>query len=278
MTTNITNAWVEQFDSEVKLAFQRMGSLLRNTVRIKNNVVGNTVHFMTAGTGTAGGKDRHGLIPTMDGARTRPSGTMADRYASDYVDALDELGINHDERGVIRDTVVGALGRDTDTIILTEMATATATALTGFGTAAAFTEANTIGIMEQCGDADMPFDGNIFACVPWEGWGGLLAIDSFSSTDYTPGDAPFQKGVPTPSRHWLGINWFPHSGLLTDGTDDYFYVYHRSAMGHGMGADLSTSIWYDGNRDAYRVTGKMKHCSVKIDDLGVLQGIYDVSA
>ena len=40
MSTSISTAFIKQFESEVHMAYQRMGSKLRNTVRQVNNVKG----------------------------------------------------------------------------------------------------------------------------------------------------------------------------------------------------------------------------------------------
>jgi hypothetical protein len=43
MANTIDVAFIKQFESEVHMAYQRMGSKLRNTVRMANNVTGSTV-------------------------------------------------------------------------------------------------------------------------------------------------------------------------------------------------------------------------------------------
>lgn len=45
MATSITNAFITQFEAEVHMAYQRMGSKLKNLVRTVNGVNGNTVKF-----------------------------------------------------------------------------------------------------------------------------------------------------------------------------------------------------------------------------------------
>ena len=51
MANTISTAFITQFESEVHLAYQRMGSKLRNTVRTVSNATGNTVRFQKIGTG-----------------------------------------------------------------------------------------------------------------------------------------------------------------------------------------------------------------------------------
>ena len=65
MANTIDTAFIKQFESEVHLAYQRMGSKLRNTVRMANNVTGNVVRFQKIGTGSASTKSRNGLVTPM---------------------------------------------------------------------------------------------------------------------------------------------------------------------------------------------------------------------
>ncbi len=45
MSTSIDQAFVKQFEQEVHAAYQRQGSMLRGTVRVKNGVVGSSTVF-----------------------------------------------------------------------------------------------------------------------------------------------------------------------------------------------------------------------------------------
>ena len=53
MANTIDQAFITQFETEVHLAYQRMGSKLRNTVRTVSNVSGSTARFQKIGTGSA---------------------------------------------------------------------------------------------------------------------------------------------------------------------------------------------------------------------------------
>ena len=45
MASTITNAFITQFESEVHMAYQRMGAKLKNLVRTVNGVSGSSVKF-----------------------------------------------------------------------------------------------------------------------------------------------------------------------------------------------------------------------------------------
>ena len=64
MSTSISTAFIKQFEAEVHMAYQRMGSKLRNTIRQVNNVKGSQARFQKVGTGSAVSKSRHAQIPT----------------------------------------------------------------------------------------------------------------------------------------------------------------------------------------------------------------------
>src|SRR3546814_10870064 len=102
MSTSIELSFVKSFEAEVHEAYQRMGSKLRNTVRTKNNVQGTSTTFQKVGKGAASTKARHGKVPVMNVDHEPVEVQLADYYAGDWVDRLDELKTHIDERMVIR--------------------------------------------------------------------------------------------------------------------------------------------------------------------------------
>jgi len=96
MANTIDQAFITQFESDVHLAYQRMGSKLRNTVRQVNGVTGSTVKFQKIGKGAANTKSRNGDVTGMEVAHTNVTATLTDHYAPEYIDKLDELKTNID--------------------------------------------------------------------------------------------------------------------------------------------------------------------------------------
>jgi hypothetical protein len=118
MSTTIDQSFVKQFESDVHLAHRRMGSKLRNTVRTKTDVKGKSTTFQTVGAGIAGEKARHGQVPIMNLAHAPVECLLKDRHAGEYIDELDELKVNHDEKMVAAESGAAAVGRKSDDIIL----------------------------------------------------------------------------------------------------------------------------------------------------------------
>ena len=109
MANTIDQAFIKQFETEVHLAYQRMGSKLRNTVR-SSNVTGSVARFQKIGKGAANTKARNGDVTAMELAHTNVEATMADFYAPEYIDKLDELKININERQAVAQSAAAALG------------------------------------------------------------------------------------------------------------------------------------------------------------------------
>lgn len=275
MVTSIDTLFIEQFEREVHHEFQRMGSALRNTVRTKNNVRGSTARFNIAGTGVAGSKDRHGIVPIMNADRSKVTATLADRYAGEYIDKLDELKIEHDERQVAAQTVAAALGRDVDQILTTAMAATTNSANeTSADTWSDATEP--LSYMAAFGNNDVPFDGQLYFAVCWEAWADLIDINEFANQDYVPGDQLWFAGIT--AKRWLGFQYFPFSGLQVDGTGDKIQLaWHRSAIGHAIGQDFMLDVTWQGKEQAHLAVGSMSHGAIIIEDEGVLKDVYDIT-
>jgi hypothetical protein len=160
LSTSIDQAFIKQFEQEVHQAYQRMGSKLRNTVRVKNGVQGSSTVFQKVGKGSASTKARHGKVPVMNIDHTPIECQLLDFYAGDWVDHLDELKINIDERQVLANAGAFALGRKTDELILTALGQTTNVA--GAGTDG-LTKAKVLEAFEMLGDMDVPDDGQRYA-------------------------------------------------------------------------------------------------------------------
>lgn len=270
---DIDDSFVKQFESEAHIEYQQMGSKLRNTIRTKAGVTGESTTFQVIGNVDVGTKSREGKVPRSHPTHAPVEVTLADRYASVLIDDLDELKIQHDERGVQAKNIAAAMGKDTDDIITTAMdASANSN---NVSTAETFSAASTpIGMMEDFGNSSIPFDGELYAVVCWEAWGDLLDMDEFSNADYVQSENLWFEGVT--AKQWLGFKWFPHENLPKDGSNDAKnFFYHRSSCGHAIGADYSQRIDYLAEYDSNQVMAKMSHGAGLIDDTACIERVYN---
>mgnify|MGYP000010552213 CR=1 FL=1 len=266
MSTTVENSFIKHFQADVHLQFQQMGSKLRNTVRTKDKVVGSSTTFQTVGKGTASTKSRHGKVPVMNVTHTPVECPVYDYYAGDWVDELDELKTNANERMVVAKAGAYALGRKADELIIKELDTSTNYAGTG---ADALTKAKVLSAFEMLGEADVPDDGERYAVVGWKQWSDLMQITEFTNADYIGKDELPWKG--TQAKRWLGTLWIPHTNLTKDGSNiRYCYWFHKTAIGHTIGSDVKSDISWHGDRAAHFINNRMSQGSCLIDTSGVV--------
>jgi hypothetical protein len=261
---SIDVAFTKQFESEVHLAFQRMGSKLLNTVRRKTNVVGKSTTFQKIGKGIAGTKTRGGQVPILNLVHTNVECTLVDRYGGEFIDKLDELKIEHDERSAVTQSIAAALGRASDLDITTVTDTFTKeTTATGVVTQPKIEEA-----YEDFGDNDVPDDGMRFLAIAPQGWTDLMGLSAFASLDFVPeSDLPFPK-VGFSAKNWFSFHIFSFSGLSIPAGVRQNVAYHKSAVGHASGQDVAMDFTWQGKEQSHLAVGSMSMNAVIIDDIG----------
>jgi len=117
------------------------------------------------------------------------------------------------------------------------------------------------------GAANIPEDGGRYLAMNPKGFADLFLITEFASSDFV-GDQnlPYAGGMTM--KQFLGFNIFSTSAV-TAGKN---IAYHTSAVGLGIGADVSTELNYVPERAAHLTTSMMSMGAVVIDD----NGIYEV--
>ena len=266
MSVSIDQVFVKQFEADVHLAYQQMGTKLRATVRSKSGVVGASTTFQKVGRGTASTKSRHGIVPVMNLNHEPVECLLQDYYAGDWVDALDELKTNVDERRVVASAGAYALGRKTDELIIAAMNSAN-NYVGDYSTG--LTKDLILAAGEELNNKDVPDDGRRFAVVGVHQWNELLSIDEFISADYVGNDLPLVSGGA--SKKWLGITWILHNNLpVTEEKRDCF-IYHSTSLGHACGQEVKTDISWHGERAAHFISNSMSQGAVLIDNDGIVR-------
>ena len=267
MSMSVDQVFIKQFEADVHLAYQQMGTKLRSTIRSKTGVVGTSTTFQKVGKGIASTKSRHGIVPVMNLNHTPVECTLQDYYAGDWIDALDELKTNVDERRVVASAGAYALGRKTDELIIAAMNTATQY-VGDYSTG--LTKALIMSAIEKLNTNDVPDDGRRYAVVGVHQWNELLALDEFVSADYVGGSTPLIDGCE--SRKWLGVNWILCNALPLANTDDRdCFIYHASSIGHACGQEVKTDITWHGERAAHFISNSMSQGAVLIDAEGIVR-------
>lgn len=274
MTTgDISQAFVSLFDAEVKEAFQRKGALLRPCVREKPTGSGSSMTFQKTGKGTAGQKARHAILPALNLDHTPATATPVDYGLKEWVDQLDELKTNIDERRVVVNAIAMALGRQIDAAILT--AWAAAVSATSFTKSITMTSSATIknsflAIRQAIAERDVPMDdGNLCAVIPPSVFSVLMELQEFSNSQWvgTPGAAWPDMNVNR--RTWMGFHWIEHTGLPKSSNTRTGYVVYRPATGLAINKEPQTDIQWNAERWANCIAGVMSAGAVVIDTDGI---------
>jgi len=265
MASSINNAFITQFEAEVHMAYQRMGSKLKNLVRTVNGVNGSTVKFQKVAKGSANTKARHAELVAMDLAHSNVSATLTDYYAADYVDKLDELKVNIDERQVVAQSAAYALGRKTDQVLIDVLDSSSSIAVNvNSDSSEAMSLIKAKNMMEVFNGNDVPDDGQRYWVVGPRQWSDLLSIDQFSRVEYVgPNELPFPGGIT--AKRWMGFLFFVHSGLSLSGDDRKTLAFHKSAIGCGIGSDVRTEVNYIPEKVSHLITSMISLGAVEID-------------
>ena len=285
MATSITTAFITQYERDVHHIFQREGGFLRGSVRMKTDVVGSTAVFQKIAAGTATTKARHGTITPMNNAHTTATATLADFYAGDWVDKLDEAKINIDERMAIAKSGAWALGRKVDDQIIAVLAGTSETVVTVTVTSYAAILAGLLEMCENLDDNDVPNDGGRYGLLTPRMWSQAQTVKEFNNSDYVDVNGKtLTQGAPLSQRWlaWNGVLWKVHTGLTGKGTATAsIFVYHKNAVGYASGAHagnvasnegVSADITWHGDRAAHFVNHAMSGGAVRIDDTGIIEG------
>lgn len=288
MSNTVDNAFVRQYERDAHMVFQRKGSKLRPTVRLKDGIVGKSTTFQKIGTGTATTKARHGAITPMNQDHTAIECTLYDFYAGDWVDKLDEAKVNIDERMAIAKGGAYALGRKVDEQILTELDATTQTTISWTVSSSAAVRNGLIEMVEALFGNDVDDDGENFGLLTPRAWAMAMTVEEFASSDYVS-TAAFEGGPPVGRfKEWLGLKWQMHTGLPGVGTASAkVFAYNKSAIGYATGAHagnaaqnnaVSADIQWYGHRAAHWVNHMMSGGGKLIDDAGVIEGTLDDTA
>ena len=266
MSATVTTAFVEQYDAEVKAAYQRMGSLLRGTVRTRSEVGAKRIYFPKLGKGAATTKARHADVTPMGLEHSRVFADMADYYAPEYIDDLDQAKVNWTIRSEYARASASALGRTTDEIILTAMNAATNTT----SAAAVNTGGDTTLSLDvvkraskRLNERDVPLDRRRYAVIGPTELEELLGITGATSSEFT--NQLLLTSGQTPV-FWMGFNWMMHTGLPA-GVKGFFF--HSDAVGHGINSDIKSSVDWIAQKKAWLVDSWMSMGAVIIDADGV---------
>lgn len=268
-----------EFDSLVKHEFQDMG-ILRPSVYIKNNIVGDTVKFKKMGQATAKKKTSSSdKYVQADVSHSDVSATLENWYVSEFTDIFDDAEVNFDEKKELATTIAGGLGRRFDQIIIDALDSGTPDASDIAHDSANLTMAKVIDAKVALKGQSV-HSGQLHAVIESNGLGGLLNDEKATSSDYQAIQALVKGDINT----LMGFNFhvlgdLSNEGGLTESSnivDSYFY--HMDTVGMGIGIDYQTRIDWESLHGAWHCVGIQKMGAVVRDTGGYVKVEYDKTA
>ena len=273
MSKNLSAVAQEQFDTEVKHAYQGMRTL-RECVKTRNNVVGDKYDFRLMGKGTA--TQRTGssadVVP-MDIGHSVKVATLVDYEAPEYTDIYDKATVNFDEVTELATTIAGAMGRRDDQSIIDALATTTTTAV-GDGTKALDLAAITAAA-KALNSVEAPSEDRYFV-ITEGGLNDLLNDSTITSADYNAVRLLMSGEIDT----FMGFKWKvigsarAEGGLPLAATVRTGFAFHKSAIGHAVGIDMQTRVDWVAHKASWLSMGMWKAGSVAIDVEGIIPVEY----
>lgn len=264
MSYSVPVSFIQQFDQEVKQAYQQGASLLRGTVRTRTNIGAERIYFPKLGAGESTQKARHADLVPMNLDHDRAYADMSDHYAPDYVDDLDQAKVNWNIASEYAQASGAALGRTTDRILISAMdATANRPTLADLGGSGSISLEVVSGMGRVMTENHVPLDRQRFAVISPQGLADLQQIEGVTSSDFVREQILVSGDKPA---FWMGFNWIVHT-MLPEGVRALFY--HRAAVGHGICRDISTAINWIAQKDSWLINSKMSMGATIIDEDGV---------
>jgi len=263
MSQQLSSVAKEEFDSEVKHAYQGMKTL-RDTVTVRTNVVGDKYDFRLMGKGTATTRTGSSAdVVPMNITHAKKVATITDYEAPEYTDIYDKQTVNFDEVQELATSIAGAMGRRDDQSIITALAaTTTSTAVHATLNLAAITEA-----AQKLNEVEAPMEDRYFV-TDEIGLNDILNDATITSADYNTVRLLQSGEIDT----FMGFRWkIIGSGRAEGGLGGASYAYHKRAVGHAVGIDMKTRVDYVAHKASWLSMGMWKAGSVLIDPEGVVK-------
>lgn len=255
-------------------SFERLPTVLRNTVTSDSQVEGKQAVFLIAGSGReAVGRGSNGMIPASTETQTQVTLTLAEEHDLTRRTGFNVFTGQSDQRAIMQMQGRNVINRAVDQTILDALATGTVTAS---GVTVMNKQAATRGIT-LLGNAEVPIDNQIYSAVTPAQWGALEDDASFSSADFVE-VRPLVMGMPDPQaqpvmmKYWMGVHWFVHTLLPGKGTASAkCYMWHRSSVGYCYANNFITAaVGYDLEYDYSWARHSIYHGAVKLQNAGIV--------
>ncbi len=269
MSTSLTAVQQIEFDALVKAEYQSLGFLLRDTVRVRRDVIGSTVSFRKVNQIQAVATGYLQAVTIQDPNYSQTSAILQKYTAPTAVDSVQELTVNFDAKMENAMLVANALGRRSDQIIIDSLGVSPGQTIAEGGVNLTYNKYRQV--IQFFDNNAVPLPERFWA-MSASNFAALLGDDHFTSTFYTQ-NRVLDKGF---VREFLGINiiiipQMVEGGLPLAGAIRETYAWHKQSTGMGIGHDFRTEINYLPRETSWLVNGIFSAGAITIDNLGIIQ-------
>ena len=283
MAQSITNAFVTLFDAEVKQAYQSE-SVLRQAVRLRSGVQGQTYKFNKLGKGSATARIPQTDVTPLNVTYSQVTATMSDYNAAEYSDIFHQAKVNFDERSELVQVVSKAIGRRIDQLVIDALNGASGASTVAKNVVTSGSAANSnlnvgklIAAKKALDAKNVPFDDRCIA-VHANNLAGLLGDGRAVSGDFASIKALVSGEINT----FMGMKFIvlgdrDEGGLPLSTNDRSVFAFHRSAIGMAENMAQKTEINYVPEKTSFLVNSMFSAGAVSIDDEGIVKVTCDES-
>jgi len=269
MSTSLSQVQQIEFDALVKAEYHSRGFLLRDSIRMRRDVIGYAVEFRKVGQVIAVETGYMQAVTIQDPDYQKETAILKKYTAPTAVDSVQELTVNFDTKMENAMLVADALGRRSDQITIDALTLDPGDTIVDGGTN--FTYPKYTRMMEFFENNAVPL-GERFVAMSASNFRSLLAADQFTSTFYTQNKVLDRAFV----KEYLGFNLIiipqmTEGGLQKTGNIRKALAWHKQSTGMGVGHNFRTEINYLPLQTSWLINGIFSAGAVVIDNRGVLE-------
>lgn len=247
MPASITEAFVKQWDTQIRLEAGQAMSRLMKAVTDRGNITGEsfTANMLEDDGGElAANTTRHGDTVWSNATHLTPIATMSDFFEALPVDRADEPKLLANPTGAYMDMLIRRRNRRMDKIIYdagrgtqnlkdgSSEALPSGQKIAHGGTG--MTKAKLIQAKKlfRAAEADEHNDEELFITFDSKTLEDILSDTTLTSADYMAVKMLQSGDI---SGKWMGFNWIPYEKIYNDGTTYYNLAWAKSGIQFGTG-------------------------------------------
>lgn len=275
--STLSNVEQTEFDALVKIEYHSRGFILRDTIRVRTDVIGQFTQFRKVGQVVAQPAAYQNTIPIQDPGFTAYTATLVKYAAGTGVDEIQDLTVNFDTKRELAAVVAMAIGRRSDQIVINSFVGNASTTIGGAGSN--YTYANLRYLVQLFEQNAVPI-AERFNAMSGNNLRALLNDDHILSRFYTSNDAVVDGTLNYKELMSMNIRIIPtmiEGGLPLNGNIRSTFAWHKMSTGFAIGQDMRTEVNYLPRETTWFVNGLFFAGAVVVDNLGLYEVDCDES-